>query len=62
MHQKRADGDKNKTIPIIAMTAHVLDEVKEESSEVGINDYIIKPIRIEDLGPLIKRVLKNNKK
>jgi len=46
-------------IPIIAMTAHVLDGVAEKCNEAGMNDYISKPINLTILNQIIK---KHNKK
>ena len=46
-------------IPIIAMTAHVLDGVAEKCNEAGMNDYVSKPINLTILNQIIK---KHNKK
>jgi CheY-like chemotaxis protein len=40
---------------IIAMTAHTMKGDREECIELGMNDYISKPIRIEELQATIKR-------
>lgn len=34
---------------IVAMTAHAVGEAREDCFEAGMNDYISKPIRVEDL-------------
>jgi CheY-like chemotaxis protein len=36
-------------IPIIALTAHALRELKEESISIGMDDYITKPVSLERL-------------
>lgn len=36
-------------LPIIAMTANILESYKEECFKVGMNDHIGKPFNIEDL-------------
>ena len=42
-------------IPIIAMTANVLDEHKQQCISAGMNDYIGKPIKKDALQRLVKR-------
>ena len=42
-------------IPIIAMTAHVLDGVAEKCNEAGMNDYVSKPINLTILNQIIKK-------
>ncbi|OED36589.1 hypothetical protein AB832_05605 [Flavobacteriaceae bacterium (ex Bugula neritina AB1)] len=50
----------DQTTPIIALTASLLDEVREECLGVGMNDLINKPLNKNDLNEIItKNVLKN---
>jgi PAS domain S-box-containing protein len=42
-------GKSNKTIPIIALSAHALEEEKEAFSQVGFDDYLTKPIDYKKL-------------
>ncbi len=48
-------GEDKKNILIFAMTAHARKEDKEKCLKIGMNDYISKPIKIEEL----KRILSN---
>ena len=50
----RADK-KHKDLPIIAMTAHAMQGVKEECIAAGMNDYVSKPIEPEYLFSVIKK-------
>ncbi len=40
---------KYQNIPIVAMTAHALEEEKTKSLEAGMNDFLTKPVEIEKL-------------
>ena len=42
-------GDKFKTIPIIALTASAMLDIKDKAFNVGMNDYISKPFDPEEL-------------
>ncbi|MBF7689912.1 ATP-binding protein [Acinetobacter pollinis] len=41
--------NKSKEFPIIALTAHALSDEKQNLLTVGMNDYVTKPIQIEQL-------------
>ena len=48
-------------IPIIALTAHAMKGDKEKCIESGMDDYISKPIKPEELFDTIKRVMDRSK-
>jgi len=48
-------GPKNRDIPIIAMTAHVLNEFREKCKNAGMNDFISKPVDFYELGAVIEK-------
>ena len=54
----RATGSQT---PIIAQTAAALHEYRERFFEAGCNEFITKPIHIDELLDLIHKTLKNNK-
>lgn len=54
-----ACGQRNTKIPIIAMTAYALDEVRDKCYDIGMNDYIIKPIKVEEIESIINRNIQN---
>lgn len=45
----RETENKNQNIPIVAMTAHALEEERQKCLEVGMNDFLTKPLEIEKL-------------
>jgi signal transduction histidine kinase/CheY-like chemotaxis protein len=47
-------GISNANIPIIAVTADVMETTKERVKEIGMNNYLSKPIRKETLFQMIK--------
>lgn len=49
--RKKSCGD---TIPIVALTAHTLKEDREKCFEVGMNDFISKPLNAAELAKILK--------
>ncbi|WP_245776620.1 response regulator [Spirosoma endophyticum] len=47
----------DKTVPIIAMTAHALASEQEECLKAGMNDFLSKPFKMEELQQLIRKYL-----
>ncbi|MFD1258045.1 ATP-binding protein [Mucilaginibacter terrae] len=52
---RQLDGEIYKSIPILALTASAMLEIKDKAFEYGMNDYISKPFKPEDLYGKIKQ-------
>jgi signal transduction histidine kinase/CheY-like chemotaxis protein len=50
-------GVQNTNIPIIAVTADVMETTKNRVKEIGMNDYLSKPIKKETLYEIVKRLV-----
>ena len=50
-----------KDIPIIAMTANALSGDRQKCLDSGMNDYVSKPIKVDDLGLVISKWLRPKK-
>ncbi len=44
-----------KKCPIIAMTANVMKDHKDKCFEVGMNDFIAKPIKVTEIERVIRK-------
>ncbi len=45
----RTNGGENQDTPIIALTAHVLKEIRAECIEAGMTNFLAKPVSKENL-------------
>ena len=55
---RQAKGDENlKSIPIIALTAHALEEDRKKALEAGADDFDTKPVEIKRLLEKIEGLL-----
>ena len=59
--QIRAAEPPSQRVPIIALTAHALGEVRERCLAAGMNDHLSKPIRLPDLMDTLLRWLPDEK-
>ena len=56
---RKSDNTKINNVPIIAMTAHLVEDVLERCYQNGMNDCISKPFQIEMLNKKISETIKN---
>lgn len=58
--RKGEAGNANHSIPIIALTASVLKDERDKCFEAGMNDYIGKPIRFENIISMLQKWANRN--
>jgi len=54
---RKKEGRTGSHIPIIAMTAHALKGDRERCLDVGMDDYVAKPLKPEELIKTIDRAI-----
>ncbi len=58
----RSLPDERKDIAIIAMSANAFEEDKRLAREVGMNGYLVKPVRVEELYQILSQLQKEDNK
>ncbi len=54
----RTIRETNKEIPVIALTAYAFADDKENSIKAGCNEYLSKPVKIEQLSRILSAYIK----
>lgn len=52
--------DTHQNMPIVALSAHILDEEKQKLYECGMNDALEKPIQLDELNYILHKWAKSN--
>jgi signal transduction histidine kinase/CheY-like chemotaxis protein/ligand-binding sensor domain-containing protein len=54
---RAAEAVTGRRVPIVALTAHALQGYREQCLQAGMDDYLTKPIKIDDLARALARVV-----
>lgn len=54
---RNMSGDYYKTVPVIALTANVVNEARTQFKTAGMNDFAAKPIKLSEIAAILKRWL-----
>jgi CheY-like chemotaxis protein len=57
--RRREDGT-SRHMPIVAMTAHIAAKDRDRCFTAGMDHYLTKPLRLDDLQKVLAEILKNN--
>ena len=58
---RKLEGEKYKTVPIIALTANVIGDVKDMFLESGMNDFLPKPLEKDKLERILRKWIPKDK-
>ena len=50
-------GEANRAVPVIALTAHALDEYRTQCRKAGMTGFLTKPVELDDLAAAINAVM-----
>jgi len=56
-----AAGEVNRHVPIVALTAYAMSGDREVFLQAGMNDYLAKPVDIEDLRTVLERTMQSGR-
>ncbi len=54
-HIRKLEDVKKASLPIVALTANVLKGDSDKYLRAGMNDYLSKPVGLNELGEILKR-------
>jgi CheY-like chemotaxis protein len=54
---RRREQDSKQHIPIVAVTAHAIVGDRERCLEAGMDDYLSKPVRINEIRAMLTKIL-----
>ena len=54
------DGEYYRQVPIIALTANAMSNAREQFLQAGMNDFVAKPIEMQELHRVIKKYIQAN--
>ncbi|AFM28125.1 hybrid sensor histidine kinase/response regulator [Desulfomonile tiedjei] len=54
--------EHSQLVPIVALTAHAMDSDREKALEAGCNEYLRKPIKVEEFYDTIRRLIDRDRK
>ncbi len=52
---------RHKNLPIIALSGHAMSEIRDKCLQVGMNDYVSKPFRINKLLRILERIISSQR-